>query len=411
MHFRLGENFGQILLEIAQDKIQECQFEEAINVYVENIPGFTKDYVLSLLKNESVIVVSDDGETIRLTDDEQLLEENKDNIVNWEHIIKILISDIKEACKTIFTLKSKSTVNLNDYCIYRIIPNLINNESEFNGIYTLAARYISGEKLDVGKFPMFYRFIEKGDDEYNSLSKEEKNIYNLIKYISCIKYLYKDVVKLDKLYNFLYENNILNRVPKIEDVFENALHNCLLPFCDENVGYHHPLCDEKILSLKQEIYEQISDTKFGKEYIDNGIISKNMLDGYDAGFISPDGTFYGLDGSTSELLHMQLVGMLTEKLYPDYALSALDAEYTLMKHGFIKIHNNNVYGYFALNREEEQEKGYLFSPTEKQIEMIYQYANLYYHGKINTGANGDKEISVTSLKQMDELALRLALMG
>lgn len=406
LSFSLGDNIGEILLDIAQNKIKKGDFEGAIKTYTDSFEGFTRDYALKVLKNEAVIVVVDNGTGIDLVDDEDSIKENAELIVDWNNTIKKMLEDLNESCLFISSIRNKVSIDLNDYCLYEVISSP--GDTYMDPVYTLVARYIGGEKLDLPKFPVLGHLISKGDDHFYSKNVDEemtaleKKAYAVLKYVDCIKYMHRDFMTLNNLYNSLLDNGFIQRVPMFEDVMENVLDNYLIPFCDTEKGYHHPMCDEEIIKLKESMYDDISKTSIGKEYIENGIITKNILDGYDAGFLSPDGTFYGMNGDKNELLHVQLIDMLCEKLIKK-GDSNLDMEYELMKKGFMKIHHDNIYGFYGPKDDKEM----LYCPAEKQIELICQYANKFYGGKINTSSTPFESnmISTSALKQMDEAAL------
>ena len=407
--FSLGDNIGEILLDIAQNKIKKGDFEGAIKTYTDSFEGFTRDYALKVLKNEVVIVVTDNGAGIELVSDEDSIKENAELIVDWNHTIKKMLEDLKESCLFINSIRNKVFIDLNDYCLYEMVSSL--GDTYMDPVNTLVARYISGEKLDLPKFPVLGHLISKGDDYFynknvdDEMTAREKKAYAVLKYVDCIKHMHHDFMNLNNLYNSLLDNGFIQRVPMFEDTVENILYNYLIPFCNTDKGYHHPMCDEKIIKLKESMYDDISKTAIGKEYIKNGIIAKNILDGYDAGFLSPDGTFYGMNGDTNELLHVQMIDMLSEKLIRSKD-NHLDKEYVLMKKGYMKIHHNNIYGFYGPKDDKEM----LYCPTEKQIELICQYANKFYGGKIDTASTPIESymISTSALKQMDETALHKA---
>ena len=160
--------------------------------------------------------------------------------------------------------------------------------------------------------------------------------------------------------------------------------------------------------MKEQMYEEMNMTEFGKEFFKNGILSKNILDGYDAGYLAPDGTFYGLRGETKDLLHVQLGDMLAEKKFKELKQgNTFDIEYSLMQEGYMKIHHDRVFGLYAFNREDVGKDRKLWCPTEAQLQAIYDYANKFYGGQINTDSTfGYNMGSVRALRQMDEIALR-----
>ena len=55
LHMTLGENIGEILLDIAQNKIINGKPNECINVYCESLIGFNTEYIFMVLKNEAVL--------------------------------------------------------------------------------------------------------------------------------------------------------------------------------------------------------------------------------------------------------------------------------------------------------------------------------------------------------------------
>ena len=62
----------------------------------------------------------------------------------------------------------------------------------------------------------------------------------------------------------------------------------------------------KQIRYKEQLHDDLLKTKIGMEYVKNGIIEKNIMNGYDAGWLSPDGEFYGANGETSALLQMNI---------------------------------------------------------------------------------------------------------
>ena len=80
LHFSVGKNIGEVLLDIAQRKIIDGYPEEAINTYITSFDGCTNEYALMILKNQSVIKVGDD-DTVNMTDD-PLAIQNKRYILN-----------------------------------------------------------------------------------------------------------------------------------------------------------------------------------------------------------------------------------------------------------------------------------------------------------------------------------------
>lgn len=402
LHFRLGENIGMIMLDIAQNNITSGNFDKAISTYTDAFHGFTKEHAMMLLKGKCVLVPTEDGCSVNLTNDPEEMEKQAMYLTDWWHEVKKLVESLdalRSGANELNNKVRKFYIDLNDVNLTMLA------ETEALAFYV--ERYIAGENLVKGKHNVFHNMLDNGDFDFESLTTEKKILYCVVRYFDCIKYMHKDFVTLARLYDFLRENEMVEHYPLIEHTFERTLENYLEGFLDKSNSYHGSLCNDKLNALKDEMMQQVMSTKWGKEYFENGIIAKDMLDKYDAGYLAPDGRYYALLGETRNLLHVQLSDMLCKKLYPELRKNpTLDKEYELMKMGFMKVHHDNIYGYFAYNKKEAEEGGRAYCPTEVQVNAIYEYAKKYYGGMINVDGTGRHMVSVSAIRQMDEIALR-----
>lgn len=409
IQFTLGENINEILLDIAQNKMKIGDFDGALQTYIQSFEGFPEDLAIGILQGKYAIRPINGGRSIDVTDDAEVVEESKAHLQDWNTVIDSSIKQIREYCKYISWLKSKVCIDLNDYCLTRYITNPSNDKEELSPLSTLTARYLAGHDIEGNyKLPNFQRMITLGDENLEELNGDERRYYCIVRYVRAIKNMHKDLITLSKLYKGLLKWELIKEVPFLADVFENCLRNYLSDFYDTEKGYHHVICDEEVIKMKEQMYEEMLTTELGKEFFRNGILSKNILDGYDAGYLAPDGTFYGLRGEDRELLHVQLGDMLVEKKFKDFKQgNSFDIEYALMQEGYMKIHHDRVFGMFAFKREEVGKDRKLWCPTEAQLQKIYNYANKFYGGQINTDSTfGTNMVSVSALRQMDEIALR-----
>lgn len=87
LSMRIGSNLGNILLEIAQEKIANGEPEKALDTYIKSLNGFTKGYTLQVLKNEGVLVVDEENQTLNLETSKGIIKSNEKNIYNWTDIV------------------------------------------------------------------------------------------------------------------------------------------------------------------------------------------------------------------------------------------------------------------------------------------------------------------------------------
>jgi hypothetical protein len=224
------------------------------------------------------------------------------------------------------------------------------------------------------------------------------------------------------MYHFLLNHGLIEHVKFIESKAE-CICDILMIFSDDNHGYYNTLCDEELHDYKEHLYGDLLHTTFGNEYCKNGILKKEILDGYDAGWLSPLGEYYADNGETSAMIHMNIAEQIFNSATNMYAVrmakdgvsiwSSNSPEQWLSSHGWVKIHHNYCYGAFIGRRNEEptSEYHYAYNPTNIQVKLICDYADKFYSGKFYTEANAFGRITHTEpfstykIRQMDEFKL------
>lgn len=425
LHMRLGENLGDILLEIAQENIRKGEPEKAVETYTESLHGFTEEYALMLLKNEGVLVTDPNGVDMDLKTDKELLEANAKNIYDWATIMDNMethLSDLRTENHRIATkfMQVAKHHSANDFNLMEFGKRI---ESKFEdspfGMHHLCARVISnvGFANCYGNGEHCWERLKANvinDDAYSY----ERTLFYLAEYVNNIRLLAKEYKTFANSYAFLEKHGMIEHIPFVENVLEDVI-KILDDFSNPNTGYYHPMCDEQIADFKEEIVGIIAKTPYGWEYLQNGIIKKNILDGYDAGWLSPNGEFYGGVGETSAMIHMNLAtdlfnskGEYAKQMKEDKVSvwSSNSPEQWLTKKGWVKIHHQDCYGSFIGDKDWTE---YAYCPTPIQIKMICKYADALYNGKFYTEYNSlgfgrhshPEPYSTYKVKQMDDIML------
>lgn len=422
MHMKLGENLGEILLNIAQEKILKGDPSGAINTYTESLVGIPEEYVVMILKNQAVLKTNPDGINMDFSDDPQALKENEKNIYNWLNLISKKDDELRELTKTIYHHETKFTQSarnrINDF---NLMDYGTRQEDDLfhAGFHHIIARLIAnipfahcasnGEKV-------WNRIVSnvENDDAYTY----ERVYYHLVNYMQCIRLLLSDYKKLSTMYDWLLEKELISHIPFIEKNFERCI-QILDEFTNPNTGFHHPMCDEEISDFKEEITDVIMKTRWGKEYFLYGATIKDIMDGYDAGWLSPTGEFFGDNGEVSAMIHMNLAeqiysgkGEYGKQMKEDDVSrwSTNSPEQWLQKKGWVKIHHQDCYGSFIGSKDWTD---YPYCPTQAQIKMICKYADALFNGKFYTEYNSlglgrhahPEPYSTYKVKQMDDIML------
>lgn len=415
---KVGSNLGEILLDIAQNKILGDNPEDAFSTYIDSLCGFTKEYALMCLKNEAVLVTTGDSD-VNLVDDKNFIDDNSKNIYNWNLIIRNRLDDIN----ILIDILAKCTKEFNviyhlpidDYSLIDAVPSSV-------GVHNIAAKLIAGGRFDDELYDNGERVWEELIDhvEYDNASKYEKILYWTVKYVENIRSLHTSYIKFEKAYSFLMKYGMIMRIPFIELFMEHVFY-FLLEFADTSKGYYHPMCNTKLRDYKIQLYNDVLNTNFGNDYITNGILKKDIMDGYDAGWLSPEGDFYGGNGETSAMLHLNIADELLSGRYSVEMsndgvteFGNFTADSWLDKNGWIKIHHDDIYGSFIGERDpgkRTKEFPYHYCPTDIQVKIICDYADKFYGGKFYTEANAlgrdrhPEPVSTYKVRQMDEFKL------
>ena len=434
LHMKIGPNLGYILLDIAQSHILKGDLEKGIATYTDSLQGFTKEYALMCLKNEAVLTVDEENQVVNLTDWENEIKANAHLIYDWNLILKNRLKTLDDLCdKKIHIMDEFHKVyngNIEDYSILEMMQRYYTDEAlQMIGIHNIAARIIGAKDskiLDHGNDnpqSKWDKLCDKMEYEDNpDVPKCQKVLYWTVEYVKTIKLLHKEFVLFDKLYHFLVDNGLANRIQMIENKME-IICEVLYGFANTKTGYYHPLCNKDLYEYKTNLNLDLIHTTCGKEYFNNGILKKNIMDGYDAGWLSPDGEYYAGNGKTSAMIHMNIAEQIfkgsnvyARKMAEDGVSewSGIDSpEYWLEKHGWVKIHHEDCYGSFIGRRDEEPTPDfpYAYNPTDIQIKMICDYADKFYGGKFYTEANAlgrdrhPKPFSTYKVRQMDEFKI------
>lgn len=119
-----------------------------------------------------------------------------------------------------------------------------------------------------------------------------------------------------------------------------------------------------------------------------------ITEGYDAGWLSPDGDFYGLNGSTENLLHLNI----SERLLASKKIPVKEMRtpgWWLEENGWVKIYHDWILfsGSF-----------YGKTLTEAQIDKLYRYGQACCEGVLLLGTS-QEPITAARLRETEPIML------
>jgi hypothetical protein len=239
-----------------------------------------------------------------------------------------------------------------------------------------------------------------GNDEY--LFNEIKNDYQLDQlksFITVIKRFIEEYNKIKKLeikVKYLYPDiNIdfyVSNIKILYNVFSDISNNLL-----GSVGIQTKTDDD--------VQNYIDNTIKIREIITNGIEPVDIMDNYSAGWLSPQGDYYALNGDIANMLHNEIADALQAKgIIPktdDEGDEINNPDSWLEQHGWVKIHGCNVQFAGCLNHKFGLENVHM---TDIQKKMIYEYAAILHGGMVKAGWRR-LPVSAIRFRETDDLML------
>lgn len=305
-----------------------------------------------------------------------------------------------EICKSLNSIEKQFERygNILDFNITIPIKNYFGLElAKKVGLDDIVAKLIVGEKCGKEDNDVWDELCSNVNCEQAKM--HEMELYLIAKYVDNIRILHKEYMAFAKVYEFLLNNGLADRPLFFEKNLEFPIKKLCI-FSDTKNGYYHPICNAKLSEYKKQIIDDVNSTPLGNEYMRIGIVEKNIMDGYDAGWLSPDGKFYGENGPTSNMIHLSIAECLKK--------NNLNGDRELENEGWIKIHDDEVYGCFIGELKPSSDFPFAYCPTEIQVKMICDYIDKYHNGKLYTRpkiVETTDAISTYKLRQMNKFML------
>ena len=344
VNFTIGDGFGKMLYNVAVEKVLEGMNPEAgIKTITDGLIGCPANYAISILKGDIFLDV--ENENVILID-------------NYDEVSHPYTPRSIDAF-----VKSKS-----DYYMQQI-EDWKNVLASFSESFTRDSVFLM-EKMSASK--IFQYFMGEAEIEELFENADDNVIVNT-KYIAqgvqnCLKLVMDWVTYLRKVHKML-DVDTTYHINTIETQAA-SLQRCINQIYEMRL---RPLerTDSDLVTRFLERTHQID------EVLSTGIKPVNIEDKYDACWIAPDGTTYGLNGEYANMLHITIADALIDAGIVSYESDEekYGSHFLLEKCGFVKVHHDNVLfsGYDDSIRK---------SMTAEQVKQLIKYGNNCYGGKL-----------------------------
>lgn len=353
--FTIGKGFGQMLQRIAWEKLTEkYNPREAVEIITKSLPGCTEGMAVDILDGK--IILGEDEATQEVLGSPG--EGGKFDI--WIKITRAALE--VEATEWVETLER----------LRQTIADA-GGKFEFTVRYPELVSYISGDTdagiLDnphSGTVEQIKGAIEGANDFFAKVEE----VYGVIVWMC-------DALNTSRV---LFSDSVL-RVRAILDSLA-----CSDPEVEASI--------RKQDFQKQRLSEFMENEMRIEEYHKTELEPVEITDGYDAGWLSPEGDFYSLNGSTGNLLHLNIAErLLASKRIPVKEMRNPDR--WLEENGWVKVHHDWILfsGSF-----------YGKTLTEAQIDKLYRYGQVCHRGVLRLGT-AQTQITAVRLRATEPIML------
>lgn len=353
--FTIGKGFGQMLQRIAWERLTEkLNPREAVELITKSLPGCTEGMAVDILDGKIILredeltqeVLGESGPGGRFND------WIRGQRIHLEEEAKEWVDGLEKVRQTIADAGGKF---------------------EFTVRYPELVSYISGDK-DAGLL----------DNPHSDAVEQIKGaVEGATNFFVKVSEVYEVIVWMCDALN-------TSRVILPDPIL--SMHTIL-----DSLMCSDPEVEASIRKQdfqKQRLSEWMENEAKIEEYHKTELKPVEITEGYDAGWLSPDGDFYGLNGSVGNMLHLNIAErLLASKKIPVKEMRNPDR--WLEENGWVKIHHDWILfsGSF-----------YGKTLTEIQIDKLYHYGNVCHKGVLLLGTS-QEPITATRLRATEPIML------
>lgn len=334
--FTIGNGFGQMLQRIAWERLTEkLSPRAAVEIITQSLPGCTEGMAVDILDGK--IILGEDEATQEVTGTPGAGGKFND----WIREQRIHLEE--EAKEWVWVLER----------LRQTIADA-GGKFEFSVRYPELISYLSGDK-DAGLLDYPRSNVV---EEIKGTVEEAKNFFVKVSEVYEVIVWMCDALNTSRV---LFSDSVL----RVRTIIDSLM--CSDPEVEASV--------RKQDFQKQRLSEYMENEMKIEECHKTELEPVEITEGYDAGWLSPDGDFYGLNGSTGNLLHLNIAErLLASKKIPVKEMRNPDR--WLEENGWVKVHHDWILfsGSF-----------YGKTLTEAQIEKLYRYGQVCHRGVLRLG--------------------------
>lgn len=355
LHFSLADDFGITITKIAQEHLlYSLDVDKALKTITQSLIGCPEDLAIQIIKGDMIIAVDNDS---------------------------VLVGEREpyhDGIYPVMNLKEWYRIKLREHI--RIIDSYL---GYINNNY-LGENKI---KIAISRFSVVNAIVNESKSELMQDIEEQLNFGDVKDIIGGIKEFIDESFKLKTVVawiNKTYPDEMIN-CDENDDLF--AEFDSRLIVLSEQYksmvsGKFEPV---EYVSKNDALDNYLKANKEIDQVIDQGIKPVDILKNYTAGWLSPTGEYYALNGEIVNMLHNQIADALQELgIIPKTKEAELkvNPDSWLEQNGWVKIHGDNIQFAGCLNSKFNKKN---VNMTDVQVKKIYEYIQICHRGLMRLG--------------------------
>ena len=370
VHFRVGQDFGAMLMSIAQEHLTERNNPvQALKTITDSLHGCPTDLAVQILKGDVVLLVDEETQTVSPVERTEALDK------------------LFPKVDVMYFMESRAAnIKLHGGNILDGLRGLQVHIAKNHGYFDISFKY-----EDV------FKFIAGDNEALLDELRDNREIDGIASLFEATKRFIEETMRTQGTMDWMM---------RTFDVFwksENYEYYCQLrgnvaDTLDDVTSYLNKTLklDFSLEEPEDNVQKYIDSAREIDEVLSEGIKPVDIMSNYSAGWLAPNGDYYALNGEIANMLHNQIADALVEAgIVPK---EELNPDAWLEQQGWVKIHDSNVQFAGCLNVRIGKKNVDL---TPIQIKKIYEYGALCHNGIIKAGWRME-QVSAVRFRDMAE---------
>ncbi len=370
VHFRVGQDFGAMLMSIAQEHLTERNNPvQALKTITDSLHGCPTDLAVQILKGDVVLLVDEETQTVSPVERTEALDK------------------LFPKVDVMYFMESRAAnIKLHGGNILNGLRGLQVHIAKNHGYFDMSFKYED-----------IFKFIAGDNEALLEELRDNREIDGISTMFEVTKRFCEEALKVQNTMEWLMQTCDEFKDFKAYERYL-VLRGEVIDTLDDVTSYLNKTLklDFSLEEPEDNVQKYIDSAREIDEVLSEGIKPVDIMSNYSAGWLAPNGDYYALNGEIANMLHNQIADALVEAgIVPK---EELNPDAWLEQQGWVKIHDSNVQFAGCLNVRIGKKNVDL---TPIQIKKIYEYGALCHNGIIKAGWRME-QVSAVRFRDMAE---------